>query len=299
MVIGMKKRKHLLIMACCLGILSAGCGKKEALPQAAEQSAEILEEKEFLAEQTPIEQEQTHIEETPVIQTDSLREQETISKDKLIVIDPGHQRKGNLEKEPIGPNAAEKKYKVSYGTQGKASKLPEYELTLQVALQLKEELLRRGYQVLMTRETHDVNISNSERAMIANEAEADVFIRVHANGSDNPNVNGMLTICPTKNNPYCPQIYEKSALLAAEILDSAAAAAGAAKRSVWETDSMSGINWCAVPVTIIEMGYMTNREEDLKMADSGYQQKIATGIADGIDHYFKKIGVQTEQGETG
>ena len=209
------------------------------------------------------------------------------SKNKIIAIDAGHQRKGNSAKEPIGPGASQTKPKVASGTHGNASGLNEYELTLQVSLKLRDELQARGYQVYMIRETHDVNISNAERAQMAANQGADILVRIHANGSDNTSVAGALTMAPSNSNPYLGKsVISASQTLSRKIVDCFCAATGAKNQGVMQTDTMSGINWSSIPVSIVEMGYMTNRTEDLNMASTSYQTKMVQGIANGIDAYY-------------
>lgn len=302
-----RKLKLLIVFLVC--ILLVSCGKEKIKPEISsfdktivvdpheieihsveDNTSSLDSSEESVIEYAPVANEEIFLDET----SSGLEEQEDAQEidepvqenGKLVVIDAGHQEHGNSEQEPIGPGASEKKPKVSSGTSGCVSGLNEYELTLQVAKKLEQILDERGYRVIMVRTSNDVNISNSERASVANDAMADAFIRIHANGSENADKTGAMTICQTPDNPYNGDLYSECKHLASCVLDELVAETGCDREYVWETDTMSGVNWSQVPVTIVEMGYMSNPEEDAAMADEKYQAQIASGIANGLDRYF-------------
>ena len=206
----------------------------------------------------------------------------------IVGIDPGHQGPNvdMSDLEPLGPGSTEMKAKASTGTQGAFTGLPEYQLNLDISLKLKDILEDRGYEVILTRTDNDTAISNKERAEYVADQGAEVYVRIHANGAESSSASGALTISPSSSNPYIPQLYEESNQLSQCILDSYCQATGFANLGVSYYDNMTGINWSSVPVTIVEMGFMTNEQDDQQMSDPDFQDTMAQGIADGIDSYF-------------
>lgn len=208
----------------------------------------------------------------------------------LVALDPGHQGShvDMSAKEENGPGSGEMKAKATGGTTGAYTGLPEYQLNLDVALKVRDLLEERGYQVVMAREDNDTAISNKERAQLANEAGADVCVRIHANGSEDPSVQGALCLVMSRDNPYAGKLYEESSRLAESVLAAYCDATGFANQGVVTNDTMTGLNWSEIPVMILEMGFMTNEHDDTKMADAAFQDVMAKSIADGIDAYFEQ-----------
>lgn len=204
-----------------------------------------------------------------------------------ICIDPGHQALPNLETEPIGPGSSIQKAKVDYGTHGVYTNKPEYELNLEVSMKIRELLLAKGYKVLMTRETNSVNISNIERALMANNAKADMCVRIHAYGSNTSNAeNGLFVMYPSPESPYNTRNLSKSYKLAQSLLTAMIISTQANSKGLVPKSDLTGFNWSTIPVALVEMGYMTNPQEDIKLSSPEYQYAIAKGIVNGIEKYL-------------
>lgn len=200
----------------------------------------------------------------------------------VIGVDPGHQLTGDSEQEQVSPdNAKTTKDRMSPGTFGVRSGTAEYDINLAVSLKLAELLKAAGATVVMTRNTNDVNISNMERAVMMNEAGADFWIRVHCNSSYYQRTNGALIIAPGTDM----KIHDDSVALAKQVLTGFCAATGAACMGVSYTSTQTGFNWSNSPVVTIEMGYLSNPQEDVLLCRDYYQNSCAQGIFSGIAAY--------------
>lgn len=202
------------------------------------------------------------------------------------MLDPGHQSVVKQELIPIGPGATETRQDYAIGTRGVASGVYEYEVVLIVAKKLQKVLQDKGATVILTRESHDVLVSNRERARMANDAKADAFIRIHCDGSDSPKARGISVLYPGDAYIKDQEVLKNSKELSHAILESLAAETQANNRGLVKRNDLVGFNYCTVPCTLVEMGFMTNPEEDRLLNSGDYQDKLVAGIAEGIMDYL-------------
>ena len=200
-----------------------------------------------------------------------------------IGIDPGHQEHANSEKEPVAPNSSETKAKVSSGTAGVSTGVAEYITDLEVALKLREALKAQGCEVYMTREVNDIDISNLERAEMMNELGVDLVLRLHCDGATDKSANGIGMFVRATGEKQ-----EESEAAAKVLLEAMSEATGAKARGVFLRDTYTMNNWSIVPCILVEMGYMSNPEEDEKLNDPAYQDLLVQGMVEGIARYFER-----------
>ncbi len=241
------------------------------------------------AQQTETETETPQTEtEAPQTEAETETPQTEAADGPLIAIDPGHQAPGSelSGTEPNGPGSETEKDKTAPGTKGVDSGVEEYELDLDISLQLEKELTSRGYRVILTRREHDVSLSNIDRCEIANEAGADILLHIHANTIDDAGVSGAVGTVPSESNPYIGELYDSCMTLSDDILRAYCRATGLKNNGSWRSDNMASINWSEMPVAILELGYMSNPGDDAYITDPGNWESMAEAIADGIDEYF-------------
>ena len=208
--------------------------------------------------------------------------------DTVIVLDPSRQECAiSAEEEAIGPGASEEKHKYTKNGQGAYSGQSEADLCLQVAKKARDELQDKGYKVFLTRKDNDTLLSNTERSQIANKYKADVFVRINANSDKNGEKNGSFCIIPSEDNPYVSSMYGECRRLAESLIGTYCEETGMANGGCMERDDNIGINWSNMPVTVLELGYLTNQSDDYKMEKENFRDQMAEGLAKGIAKYLE------------
>jgi len=203
---------------------------------------------------------------------------------RIIGLDPGHQLTADIELERISPVSKLMKFRMSTGATGIKTGTAESFINLLIAVKLKDMLTESGAKVVMTRVEQDVFLSNAERASVMNTAGVDFWIRLHCDASSDSKLSGACVLIPTASETQ--NIYDKSLTLGISVLDAFCASTGAKKLSIVSLSNQTGFNWSQSPVITIEMGYLSNPCDDVRLNRDAYQSACAKGVFDGILAYF-------------
>lgn len=206
---------------------------------------------------------------------------------KVIVIDPGHGGNGNTEMELQSPNSNVMKIKDPGGASGINSGTPEYVIAWNVSLKLKSLLENEGYKVLLTKNSINESPGNIERAEVGNKNNAALEIRIHCDSADAVSAHGATMLVPSPVD-YVKDVSSISKTYGEEILSTLVNEAGMYNRGISERSDLTGFNWSKVPVILIELGFLSNSNEEQLLISDEYENKLAKGLCGGIKNALSK-----------
>ncbi|MDW7676418.1 MAG: N-acetylmuramoyl-L-alanine amidase [Bacillota bacterium] len=187
-------------------------------------------------------------------------------REKLIVIDPGH---GGSDPGAISPSL----------------KMNEKEVNLEVALEARRLLEAAGFRVYMTR-SDDSYVSLQDRAAVANQLRADLFISIHANAAPRSDLKGVETLYyPSEKNSFD---FRENKFLAEIFQDEMVRVLGAASHRINAREKLVVLRETNMPAIITEIGFMSNSEEERLIASSDYRRRAAEGVRNAVIRYFEQ-----------
>jgi N-acetylmuramoyl-L-alanine amidase len=186
----------------------------------------------------------------------------TTLKNRVIVVDPGH---GGSNPGAVANNTRES------------------DNNLAVALKLRDKLVQAGAKVLMTRnsdqtvapEGSSLSKELEDRVTLANSNQADIFISIHSNSNSDANIQGAMTFYPTGKSSALASAVEKAMIIQTGAIDKGTSPA-----------TFHVLRNTSMPSTLVEMGFVSNKEEAAQLNSDSYRNKLAQGIFTGIVNYF-------------
>ncbi len=200
-----------------------------------------------------------------------------------VCVDPGHQGVAIGLKEPMGPGLSGTHHTTNGQAQGTVTRRMESVVVLEIGLKLRNALLEEGADVVMTRVDQNTAISNVRRAEIAAEGGADLFIRLHCDSVGNKNKRGIHVFIPLSST-YAKQVADAKTYrtYGDALFNAMSEATGVTKGGVTQNNSYVANNWATMPTFLVELGYMSNKDDDVMLSTEEYQEKVIRGMVNGL-----------------
>lgn len=196
-----------------------------------------------------------------------------------IVIDAGH---GGSDPGAIGVNG-----------------LQEKTHNLDIALKLGQALQAKGYEISQVRWS-DVYVSLKDRvAFTEKQADADLFVSIHANAHPSSNVRGTLVLYydDAYPNPSYPASEAMKALTpesktaAQSVQDALVSSLGLQDRGLLPS-SVYVVRMGSIPSILVETAFLSNAADAALLADPNFRTRAAQAIADGIERYLPADNIE-------